>query len=599
MKSDTLKTSWNLNVIIKNEKDINKLRKTVEKESYKFINKWKGNNDYLKDPKILKEALDEYKNWLRNYGTHASENYYFGLKSQLNQNDSDIKAKKNKAVELAQKTLNDIQFFELNLSKVDEKTQRRLLNYKSLKPYKHFLERLFVSGKYTLSEREEKIMNLKSQVSHDNWIKMLSGFLTREEVETLDEDGKVKKKFFSDLFGLINSKKKKVRDSAAINLNMIFEKYLDVSENELNSVLQNKKINDELRGYERSDKARHVGDDIDSEIVDTLVKTVTDNFDIAKRYYQLKTKLMGVNKLKYHERNVEYGKIESKYSYSDGVNLINKVFSNLDSQFTEIFNNFVKNGLVDVYPASGKRGGAFCTYNLITNPVYILLNWTDKLDDVRTFAHEMGHAINDELIRSSQNAINFGTPTSTAEVASTFIEDFVIQELTKKVDDEQKLALMMNKLNQDISSIFRQVACYNFETELHRKFREIGYLSKEKIGEIFTKHMFSYMGNSVEKSKGSQNWWIYWSHIRMFFYVYSYASGLLISKSLQAEVKKDPKFINEVKLFLSAGLSKSPKDILLKLGIDISDSNFWEKGIKEINNLLIETEKLAKKLGKI
>jgi oligoendopeptidase F len=188
---------------------------------------------------------------------------------------------------------------------------------------------------------------------------------------------------------------------------------------------------------------------------------------------------------------------------------------------------------------------------------------------------------------------------STAEVASTFMEDFVLQEIIRKADDEMRLAVMMMKLNDEVSTIFRQIACYRFEQELHERFRKTGYLSKEDIGQLFQKHMKSYMGNSVEQSPGSENWWVYWGHIRSFFYVYSYASGLLISKSLQNSVKKDPRFIGKVKEFLSAGLSDSPKNIFRGLGIDITDKKFWVRGLEEVETLLNETAHLATKLGKI
>jgi len=221
------------------------------------------------------------------------------------------------------------------------------------------------------------------------------------------------------------------------------------------------------------------------------------------------------------------------------------------------------------------------------------------LKDVETLAHELGHGINDELMKEKQNSINFGTPLSTAEVASTFVEDFVMDELMREADDETRLALMVTKLDSDISSIMRQIACYKFEQDLHKEFREKGHLSKDDIGKIFMKNMKDYMGDAVEQSPGSQNWWVYWSHIRSFFYVYSYSSGLLISKSLQASVKKDKKFIEKVKEFLSSGLSASPKDIFKKTGIDITDKGFWNNGLDEVESLLGETEKLAKKLGKI
>jgi len=241
--------------------------------------------------------------------------------------------------------------------------------------------------------------------------------------------------------------------------------------------------------------------------------------------------------------------------------------------------------------------GAFCSHNLISQPTYILLNHTDRLNDVLTLAHELGHGINNELIRKKRNALNFGTPTSTAEVASTFMEDFVLQEILKRADDELRLSIMMMKLNDDVSTIFRQVACYSFEWELHMDFREKGYLSNEEIGMLFQKHMSAYMGTAVEQSPGSENWWVYWSHIRSFFYVYSYASGLLISKSLQNSVKENPSFIEKVKDFLSAGLSDSPENVFKQLGVDIANAGFWNKGLKEVEALLRETEELALSLG--
>jgi len=159
--------------------------------------------------------------------------------------------------------------------------------------------------------------------------------------------------------------------------------------------------------------------------------------------------------------------------------------------------------------------------------------------------------------------------------------------------------MMMQKLNDDISTIFRQIAAYRFEQELHAQYREKGYLSKEEIGLLFSKHMASYMGDGVSYDAGSENWWIYWSHIRSFFYVYSYSSGLLISKAMQRKLKQDPAFIAQVKTFLSAGTSAAPADLFAKMGIDIRGKNFWEAGIAETENLLTEAEALARKLGKL
>lgn len=598
MEQKEIKTEWDLNPLLKGgsfEEKREKWRKTTDD----FISKWKNRTDYLENPEILKEALDEYEKWKRDYGTEADEFYYYWLKSSLNQEDPEIKARLNKIEEFRKKIDNNMSFFLIKLSKVPEEKQNEFLNSDLLNQYKHFLETLFRYSKYLLSEEEEKILNLKSLSSYELWVNMVSEFISKEEREVLNEKEEYEKKNFSDLLGLITNKNKKIRDKAAEAFNDILKNNINSAEAEINAVLLDKKIDDELRGFKRADESRHIEDDIESEVVDSLVESVSSNFNIAKDYYELKAKLLGVKKLAYHERTLEYGSIDKEYSYEDSIALIYKVFKNLDDGFAEFFKRFVNNGNIDVFPRKGKTGGAFCAYRLKTQPTYILLNHTNKLSDVETIAHEVGHGINDELMKEKQNSLNFYTPTSTAEVASTFMEDFVLEELMKNADEEMRLALMMEKLDRDISTIFRQIAFYNFERELHKELREKGYLSKEKIGEIFRKHMESYMGEYVEQSEGNENWWSYVPHFRMFFYVYSYSSGLIISKALQRKVKDNPLFIEKFKEFLSMGGSKSPREIFYDMGIDISKREFWLEGINEVENLLNDTRELAKKLGKI
>ncbi len=600
MRKDVLKTKWDLSPLFKSDDDpkMNEKRKEVEENSYKFINKWKNRTDYLENPEILREALDEYEEWDRLYGTGGDEEYYFWLRTSQDQNDPALKAKYNKIIDFAKKIRTDIQFFTLSLGKIEEKKRSLFLQHPQLEKYKHFLERIFEWAEYQLADEEEKILSLVSKTSEENWIDMVAGFISKEEREILVSEKKKEVKNFSEIASILDNPNKKVRDDAARAFNEIVAKHAEVAEAELNSVLEFNKTVDNLRKTPRADFTRHFSDDIESKVVDVLIETVVSRFSVAKRYYALKAKLFGFPKLAYHERNISYGESNKEYSYEESVNLVGNVLGELDKDFSDIFRGFT-NGKIDVFPAKGKSGGGFCVGRLHSQPTYILLNHMGRVRDVRTLAHEAGHGINNELVKKKHHAIYFGTPLSTAEVASTFMEDFVFQKLEEEADDETKLSLLMTKLNEDVSTIFRQAACYRFEQELHKDFRERGYLSKEEIGTLFQKHMNAYMGEAVEQSSGSENWWVYWSHIRRIFYVYSYASGLLISKSLQASVKKDKKFIGKVKEFLSVGTSASPKEIFLELGIDITKKDFWNKGIDEVETLLEETEKLAKKLGKI
>jgi oligoendopeptidase F len=240
------------------------------------------------------------------------------------------------------------------------------------------------------------------------------------------------------------------------------------------------------------------------------------------------------------------------------------------------------NGQFDVLPRANKSGGAFCAHMNRNLPTYILLNHTDKLNDVLTIAHESGHGIHSELVKE-QNSLNDGYSLALAEVASTFFEDFVFEEVLKGIDDEkQRRVIEMESMSDVINTIFRQIAFYNFELELHTEFRKRGFLSHEDISDIFVKHMVSYLGDRVDVDESLRLGWLYVSHFRRFFYVYTYASGLLISKYLQSKVRENKDFIDKVKTFLKAGSSKSPKDIFLDIGIDISKREFWEEGVKSI-----------------
>ena len=582
-----MKTKWNLDLLYKSPQDP-KIKEDIERSKKlvsSFCKKWKSNEEYVKQPKTLKEALDDYENLHKRNAFCDKPLYYLGLKNALDQTDVDVKGKLNKVRDTAVKLSNEVQFFELNVSKIDPKLYTTFTNSTHIKEYKHHLEQLFLSSKYLLSEKEENIFTLTSKASFSNWANMLEELLSKQELKIIDEKGNNKKIPYSEVFKYLDSKNKKVRDYAAKEFNRINEKYSEIAEFEINSILESKKINDEYRGLSRPDLARHISDDIDSKVVDTLLEVVTNNFDVSKKYYKLKADLLGQKTLEYHERNVPLGEIDSDYPYEDSMELITSTFENIDSLFANIIKKFTDSGQYDVFPKAKKSGGAFCTSSGKSLPTYILLNHKDKLNDVLTIAHESGHGIHSEMSKV-QNSLNCGYPTSLAEVASTFFEDFVLEEILKGANEELRFTILAQKLNSDISSIFRQVAFYNFEKELHKDFRKKGYLSKEYISELFTKHMSAYLGDAVKEDEGMKNGWIYWSHLRMFFYVYSYASGLLISKGLQSLVKEDKKNVELVKQFLKSGSTKSPKDLFKGMGIDITKKDIWERGIESIKKKL-------------
>jgi len=583
----TMKTKWNLNQLYSSTDDprIEKDVKESIKKVSSFVKKWKENKEYLKEPKVLKNALDEYEEFNKELGIFDKPLYYFSLLNYLDQSNTETKGRLNQLGEQATHLYNEIQFFELNISKIDKQKQETFLNSPYLKDYKHYLQQLFKQGNFLLTDKEEKVFNLMSKTSHSNWVNMLSELLSKQEIEVLNEKKQRVRISYNEISKYLNSQDKKTRDYAAKQFNRVNEKYSEIAEFEINSVLERKKISDAYRNIPRPDLLRHIGDDMKSEVVDTLIDVVSKNFDISKQYYRKKAKLLNQKTIGYHERNVPLGNIKKEYSYKDSIKLVKETFKNLDPEFLNIVNTLELNGQYDVFPKKNKSGGAFCITVNKTLPTFVLLNHNNTLNDVLTLAHESGHAIHSTMSKG-QNSLNYSYPTSLAEIASTFFEDFVLDEILKDADDELKFNIIAEKLNGDMSSIFRQIAFYKFEKELHEKFAKKGYLDKDLISEIFCKHMRAYLGDYVDKDEGMRYGWVYWSHLRRFFYVYSYASGLLISKYLQNKVKKDPSFIENFKYLLKSGSSKSPEDIFTDLRIDIRKESFWQEGIDTIKENL-------------
>jgi len=499
------RASWNFELLLGSRGEIGlpELRAEAIAETEKFVKKWKERTDWLEDPAVLKEALDEYENWARFYGPNTIEEFYLGLRLEQDQSNTTTKAKLDQATEIGQRAMNNINFFTLRLGKISNEKQEKFLDSPILKGYHHFLENLFKEAKHTLSEAEEKILTLKSEPAHGHWVRMTQGFLAKEERE-IKIKGVKQKLSYPALIAQMSNPDKKVRDQASIAFNDIIEKHSDTAEAEMNAILSDKKTDDELRGYDRPDASRHLSDDIDPKVVDTILNAVSTRYDISARYYKLKAKLLHQQKLAYHERSVPIGQSDKEMTYAASIDLVRRVFVGLDPEFQAIFDRFIKDGHFDVFPHKGKAGGAFCAHTLLSLPTYIMLNYTNRLNDALTIAHEVGHGINAELQKKNQNALNFGTSTAVAEVASTFMEDFVLEEILRtEKSDRTRLSIAMLRLDSDISAIFRQVSFYRFEQELHETFRQRGYLSKNEIGKIFQGHSKSYMGRAVEQSIGA------------------------------------------------------------------------------------------------
>lgn len=583
-----LKTEWNFALFYKSDSDpqIEKDIKAAEKQYTQFENKWKNNKTYLSNFKELLQALTEYENLKENKAQKAY--IYFYLRKDVDGENKKIKGELTRVFDRYIKLKNKIVFFELAIAKISKEFQKKILSDKTFSHFHYFLETVWKSAKYNLSESEEKLLSLMYEPSEGMWSRGVDSVLSSKKVEFEGEEVSVAEAL-SRLYDYPTQERKVLHKK----INNAFIEVSDFSESEINAVYTKKKIEDELRGFKKPYEATLLSYQNDEKTILNLVDTVTKNFKIAHEFYKLKAKLINEDVLDYSARGVSIGKIEKEFAFEDAYNILMSAFSKVDEKYAKKFDEFVQNGQIDVYPKIGKSGGAYCLGEMGL-PTFVLHNYTNSYRSVNTLAHEMGHAFHGELSKS-QKPLYQDYTISVAEVASTLFENFAFEEVFETLTDKEKIIALHDKINSSISTIFRQIACFNFEYDLHLAIREKGFISKEEIATLMNKHMKSYLGPAFKLEIEDGYFFVNWSHIRRFFYVYSYAFGELVSSALYAEYKKDKKFLIKIEQFLSAGGSKSPYRIFKDIGIDTTKPDFFLNGLKEIEKEIKILKKLIQK----
>ncbi|OHA20188.1 MAG: hypothetical protein A2836_00535 [Candidatus Taylorbacteria bacterium RIFCSPHIGHO2_01_FULL_45_63] len=582
------KMEWDLGLLYNSEHDpaLEADMAKIESAYEAFEKKYRGVSNYLTDEAKLFEVLTDYQNLLETLPLSKPINY-FQYRKDLKSTDRVAEANINIISERLTKNENKVLFFELALSKISVATQKQFLESKKLAPFHYFLERLFLKAKHDLTEAEEKIMSRKSLPSYELWVngteKMLGGLripFGKKQVSLAEA---------LNLIPTLPKKSRRVLHESTI------EKLKElgmVAENELNAIIINKKINDELRHFETPYDQTLLSYENDRETLRSLRLAVKDSFNVSQRFYKIKSKMLGIKPLTYAERNIPAGKISGNFKTEKAVAIVKEAFSKIDPMYAGILDRFLKNGQVDFLPQGGKTSGAYCSGNL-NAPTFVLLNHVNSFDSVMTLAHEMGHAIHTELSKESQRGLYKNYSTATAEVASTLFEQVAFDSVFETLSSKEKVVALHNKIQDDIQTIFRQIACFNFEVELHDSIRKKGSVSHEDIAALMNTHMKSYLGETVKLTPDDGYFFVHWSHLRRFFYVYSYAFGQLVSKALYGRLKKDKTFSARIETFLRSGGSDTPENIFKKAGVNVTAAGFWKEGIQTIEEEIKQLKKLV------
>jgi oligoendopeptidase F len=582
------KTEWDLTHIYKADpkRSVEKDCAALKKAYSAFAKKYRKDKSYLKSPKALAKAIEDYEKLIKHPASDRPYLYY-GYRKELNSQDSEAEAELSKLSEFYANLGNEVQFFELEIGKIPAPLQKKMLSAKELREFKYLLTKIFENAKHDLSEAEEKILNLKSQTSYELWVSGAEKLLNKQTVELQG-----KQVPWTEAAGKLSSLPTPERRALHKELMKAFEKVSDFAESEINAIVINKKVNDKLRGFKIPFESTVLKYQNEAKTIKNLLDAVNGNMGISHRFFKIKADMLGEKKLTYADRSAKVGKVDVKMPFEEAVDRTIRSFNSADPEFGAYVEKMLLSGLVDVFPKKNKSGGAFCSYGNIV-PTYVLLNHTDEFRSLTTLAHEMGHALHG-LYSKKQRPLYENCTMSTAEVASTFFENLVFEEALENVGEYERMILLHDKINADLSTIFRQIACFNFENELHETIRKEGFLSKEKICELMNKHMQAYLGPIFELKLEDGYFFVNWSHLRKFFYVYTYAFGQLVSDALYERYKKDKSKIKDVIQFLSAGGSDSPEGIFRSIGINPT-KQFFELGLKRIERDIDELEKLWKK----
>ena len=362
-----------------------------------------------------------------------------------------------------------------------------------------------------------------------------------------------------------------------------------------NTLAKAKEIEDRTRGYASPMAAMNLHNAVEDEVVEALVTAVREAYPkLAHRYYAMKTKWLGLEKLKYWDRNAPLpGEDTADIPYAEAVQTVRAAYSAFSPELETVAAPFFENAWIDVPARPGKAPGAFAHPCVPSAHPYLMLNYQGKTRDVMTLAHELGHGVHQRLA-ASQGLFKSQTPLTLAETASVFGEMLTFRALLSgAADPAQKKRMLASKVEDMLNTVVRQISFHEFEWAVHNR-RKDGELSTDDLNQIWMEIAQGSLGPAFDFDREYGAFWSYVPHfIHSPFYVYAYAFGDCLVNALYAEYEAQPDgFQGKYMNLLRAGGSKRHSELLAPFGLDARDPVFWSKGLNFMGSLIDELETL-------
>jgi oligoendopeptidase F len=486
----------------------------------------------------------------------------------------------------------ELLFFRLEWTALEDDEAAALLDAPELEGYRHLLSSLRRYRPHLLSEPEERILTEKTVSGRLAWARLFQELVSGLRVGI---DGEIVS--LDDAAARLASPDADVRRQVGEAVSGALEDGLRTRVYALNSVLLDKSLDDRLRSFPHWIADRNLENQVDDEIVETLVEAIVARYDITHRYFALKAKLLGLPKLAHWDRLAPVAGSHSRVEWDDARSLVLDAYTEFSPDVGATVAEFFERRWIDAEARAGKMTGAYCMSRVPGVHPYVLLNYTGERRAVLTLAHELGHALHGTL---AQQAGVFGsnTPLTLAETASVFGEALVFRSLLEQEQDpRRRLDLLIGSIDDAVATVFRQIAFNRFEDAVHRTRREEGELSPERLAELWIETQSAQLGDAVDLS-GYESWWSYIVHFTYApGYVYAYAFGYLFALSIFRRYEREGDSMIEPYLrLLSAGGSETPERLAGIVGLNIRERALWDEGLAAIDDLVTEAEELAASL---
>jgi oligoendopeptidase F len=484
-------------------------------------------------------------------------------------------------------------FFGLEWAAAPDDAAEAVLADPALDAWRHHLRSLRKFRPYLLSEPEERIVTEKTVSGVTAWTRLYEEQLGALRV-SLDGDELSLETAMAKLY----DHDRDTRRAAAEAIGESLGPGLRTRTFVFNTVLLDKSIEDRLRGYPTWISSRNLANETTDEAVDALVEATTSRYDVARRYYRLKARLLGLDRLDHYDRFAPVSTESVKTSWDDARRIAVDAYSDFSEETGAIISRFFDEQWIDGPVRPDKRTGAFCATTVPGVHPYILMNYTGDRRSVLTLAHELGHGLHG-VLAEPLGLFNSSTPLTTAETASVFGEALTFERLLADEDDPRaRLDLLTGRIEDAIATTFRQIAMNRFEHAAHTERREQGELAPERIGELWLEAQNALFGDSVS-TDGYTPWWSYIPHFTGSpGYVYAYAYGYLFSLAIYRRYVQEGEAMVEPYLdLLRAGGSRSPEELAQLVGLDLTDPAIWASGIDALAEELDEAERLAAEIG--